>query len=336
METSTLDRRVTAGLWLAGALSLTALWTRRNAKKAEQQFPPAGNFVETDGVRLHYIERGSGPAVLLLHGNGTRAEDFIGCGLMDRLAARYRVIAFDRPGFGFSKRPRDRKWTPAAQAQLFNKACAAIGAERPIVVGHSFGTLVALALALDRESLVRGLVLVSGYYFPTLRLDSLLSAAPATPILGDVMRYTVSPLLGKLMMRPILRNEFSPREIDPRFPGAVPQSLMLRPWQLKAAADEGALMVPAAAELSKHYKELAVPVEIFAGVADKHARQDKQSVRLHEEIPRSTLHMIPGEGHMLHYGMSAEIAQAVDRIAIGTGLSPSAAVPLHASVEDAG
>ncbi|HJV25608.1 MAG TPA: alpha/beta hydrolase [Aromatoleum sp.] len=330
MELSTRDRRVSVGLWVAGALSAAAWWSRRNAKRAEKQFPPAGNFVEVDGVRLHYIERGSGAPVLLLHGNGTRAEDFAGCGLLDRLAAHYRVIAFDRPGFGFSTRPRSRVWTPAAQARLLDRACEMLGAERPIVVGHSFGTLVALALALDRESLVRGLVLVSGYYFPTLRLDSLLGAGPAIPLIGDVMRYTVSPLIGKLIMRPVLRNEFSPRQVDPRFVASVPQSLMLRPWQLRAAAEDGALMVPATAELSRHYREISVPVEIFAGIDDKHAKQQKQSLRLHDEIARSTLHMIPGEGHMLHYDMSAEIAQAVDRIAVSTGLAPTAAMPVRA------
>ena len=71
-----------------------------------------------DGVRLHYIDRGQGEPVVLLHGNGTMAQDFDLSGVLEIAAGRYRVIAFDRPGYGHSARPRDRIWTPDAQAKL--------------------------------------------------------------------------------------------------------------------------------------------------------------------------------------------------------------------------
>jgi len=96
---------------VATAAALTALWVRHRAKKAERDNPPAGRFIDVDGVRLHYVEKGEGSPVVLLHGNTVLLQDFIGSGLLDRLAERHRVIAFDRPGFGHSKRPRDRLWT---------------------------------------------------------------------------------------------------------------------------------------------------------------------------------------------------------------------------------
>ncbi len=99
-------------------------------------------------------------------------------GLIDRLAQHHRVVAFDRPGFGYSERPRDRLWTAAAQAELLNKAIGQLGLERPIVIGHSWGTLVALELALRANAAVQKLILVSGYYFPTARLDAALAAPP--------------------------------------------------------------------------------------------------------------------------------------------------------------
>jgi hypothetical protein len=58
-----------------------------------------------DRDEVHVIVRGRGRPVVLVHGNGTMAEDFAICGLIDRLAARYRVIAIDRPGFGYTGRP---------------------------------------------------------------------------------------------------------------------------------------------------------------------------------------------------------------------------------------
>lgn len=335
MDHSPPDKRLKAGLVLAAALSLTALWVRRSAKKAEQQFPPVGKFTRIDGVQLHYIEQGTGPAVLLLHGNGAQATDFVGCGLMEALGSRYRVVAIDRPGFGYSERPRDRLWTPKAQAVLIGQACLALGIHHPIVLGHSWGTQTALALALDAPTLVRGLVLVSGYYFPTLRLDSWLLSPPAIPVIGDVMRYTVSPLLGKLLMQGMLRRIFSPKEVDPHFLENVPPSLMLRPWQIKAGAEDSAFMIPAAADLARHYKEISQPVEIFVGTDDKVAKPNQQSVRLNKIIPNSRLHLMTGEGHMLHYRRSREIVEAIDLIAGAGGLSRAPAANLESTARDA-
>ena len=172
----------------------TALWVEARARRAERANPPRGQFVEVDGVRLHYVERGSGPAVVLLHGNAVSLADFEASGLIAALSENHRVIAFDRPGFGHSTRPRDRLWTPIAQAELLHAAMARLGIERPTLIGHSMGTVVALALALDHPQDVAGLVLLGGYYYPTLRIDSLLGAPAALPVLGDVLRHTVTAL----------------------------------------------------------------------------------------------------------------------------------------------
>jgi pimeloyl-ACP methyl ester carboxylesterase len=140
---------------------------------AERRNPPIGVFIECDGVRLHYIERGdaAAPCVVLFHGNGTMIQDLILSGLVDHLARHYRVVCVDRPGFGYSQRPRTRIWTATTQAALFAKALDQLGVRNPVVLGHSWGTLVAIALALQSDYAVSGLVLASGYYFPTFRMD---------------------------------------------------------------------------------------------------------------------------------------------------------------------
>src|SRR5215212_11013675 len=88
---------------------------------AERNNPAMGAFIECDGVRLHYLDRGdpAAPCVVLFHGNGSMMQDFTISGLVDRLARRNRVLCFDRPGFGYSQRPRSRIWTATAQAGLF-------------------------------------------------------------------------------------------------------------------------------------------------------------------------------------------------------------------------
>ena len=135
-----------------------------------------------DGVRLHYVERGHGDPLVLLHGNTTMGLDFLLGDFVRLLASRYRVIIFDRPGCGWSERPRGRAvYVPRTQARLIHGALERIGVHRPIVHGHSWGAMVALAMALDFPDSIRAIVLESGYYYPTIRGDVPMASQPAMP-----------------------------------------------------------------------------------------------------------------------------------------------------------
>jgi pimeloyl-ACP methyl ester carboxylesterase len=265
-------------------------------------------------VRLHYIERGQGDPLVLIHGNGTMIQDFTVSGLVDRLVERYRVIVIDRPGYGYSTRPR-QLWTPRAHARLFHKALGQLGVERAMVYGHSWGTLVAVALALEAPELVRGLVLGSGYYYPTLRADTFLLSPPAIPVIGDAMRYTVSPLLARAMLPGLIKRVFQPAAVPQRFDHQFPKALMLRPSQLRAAAEDAALMTPTVMELERHYRELTLPVTIITGADDQISDTGRQSERLHRELPHSAFIALPGLGHMVHHLAPDAVADAIDRTA---------------------
>jgi len=283
---------------------------------AERKNPPIGNFIDCDGVRLHYVERGdpARPCVVLFHGNGTMIQDLILSGLVDRLANHYRVICFDRPGFGYSQRPRTRIWTAETQAALFAKALGRLGARNPIVLGHSWGTLVAIALALQSEADVSGLVLASGYYFPTARMDFWLMSGPAMPVFGDLLRYTISPIISWAIMPKLLRTLFAPRAVSPDFKNGFPISLSLRPKQLRAAAEESAFLVPVAAQLQLRYRGIRCPVRIVHGRDDRLIEAD-QSRRLHRALPGSVLHLVEDAGHMVTYADMPGIAEAVTALA---------------------
>jgi pimeloyl-ACP methyl ester carboxylesterase len=324
----TTTLRSTAGIkpWQAGAL-LTGLglaasffYVHSKTKQAEAANPPQGRFIKVDGVRLHYIERGSGPALVLLHGNGVLANDFQTSGLMDKAAEHYRVIAFDRPGFGYSERPRSKVWTPQAQARLLHHALQEIGVDSAIVLGHSWGTLVALSMALEVPDFVRGLVLLSGYYYPSLRADVPLLSGPAIPLVGDLMRYTVSPLVTRMLWRPLTKRVFAPLPVDARFRD-LSAWMLLRPSQMRASAAESAMMVPAALALAKRYPELKVPAVIIAGTQDRIVDFGHNSERLDERLPDSELQLQPGVGHMTHYAHPDKVLAAIDGIAARVGES---------------
>jgi pimeloyl-ACP methyl ester carboxylesterase len=95
-------------------------------------------FIEVEGVRLHYGDRGSGRPVVLIHSNIVTGDDYNTSGVTERLLGTRRVIIFDRPGYGYSERPRWRPWTAITQGELLHKALRELGVERPVIVGHSW------------------------------------------------------------------------------------------------------------------------------------------------------------------------------------------------------
>jgi pimeloyl-ACP methyl ester carboxylesterase len=306
-----------AAFWAGASLlsaALTAAWVERRARRAERNQPPAGRLLEIDGVRLHVVEKGEGPAVVLIHGNMVSERDYEASGLLDRLARNHRVIAFDRPGFGHSTRPRDRLWTPAAQAKLLHAAMVQLGVREAVVVGHSMGAMVALALALDYPEDVRRLVLLGGYYYQSARIDALLTAPVALPVLGDVMRYTVTAISARLMLNRLVEAMFAPREVPGHFIPALSREMMVRPIQLRANAEDAAFMVPQAKASSERHQELRMPVAIVAGADDKVIDVEAHSARLHRELPGSTLAVVAGAGHMVHYAAPDDIVAAVEGV----------------------
>ena len=290
---------LTVALAGTAALLASAVLNRQLAKRAERRNPPEGSFVTVDGFDVHYVERGAGRPLVLLHGNGSMLQDFESSGLMDAFASNHRVIAFDRPGFGHTKRPSGSKWGPNEQADLFKAALGQLDASDAIVLGHSWGTAVAIALGVRHPTVVGGLVLVSGYYFPTFRPDFLAIAAPAIPFFGNLLSQTISPLVSRAMWPALLAKIFGPAKVPAKFAG-FPEELAMRPTQIHAAAEESALLIPSVAALLKHYGKLGMPVTIIAGEQDRLIDPTSQSERLHREIGQSQYILVPSQGHMVH------------------------------------
>jgi pimeloyl-ACP methyl ester carboxylesterase len=299
---------------MVGALVALAFVNRSLAKQAERDNPPAGRFLDINGVRLHFIERGEGEPLVLLHGNGTMIQDFEVSGLVERAAGRYRVVVFDRPGFGYSDRPRGTIWTPAAQAELIHRALEELQITQAVVLGHSWGASVAVALALQYPQSVRSLILASGYYYPTPRADVVFMSGPAVPLIGDIIRYTVAPVMGRLTWNVMMRRVFGPAPIPAKF-RRFPAEMSLRPWQIRSSAAESALLIPDAFAMREQYPKLRLPVVIVAGEDDQLIKMDNQSGRLHRALDQSSFHAVPGAGHMIHQTHTDEVMAAIDEAA---------------------
>jgi pimeloyl-ACP methyl ester carboxylesterase len=266
-------------------------------KAAAVMHPPLGQFLQINGVRLHYTDQGQGDTFVILHGNGGMAEEIRLSGLDKALARTHRVLVFDRPGFGHSSRPSRLKWTAQEQASLILQALDRLNVPRAVVIGHSWGTLVAVAMAVQEPQRVQRLVLMSGYYFPIPHRGAQSAAVLCRPVIGHFLRHAVLPLLGDGAMWRIIRNCFAPERIPPAF-YRFPVSLALRPSQVFAGAEDGTTMQDSARQLAQIYPSLAQPVLVLTGDGDRVITCGDHSIPLHAALPNSRLVVLQGVGHM--------------------------------------
>jgi pimeloyl-ACP methyl ester carboxylesterase len=307
----------------AAALAAAAVYNVFRTRKVERDHPPTGKFITVDGVRLHYLEKGEGPPVVLIHGNVVTAEDYVLSGVFDKVARNHRVIAIDRPGYGYSDRPQGSMWTAAEQADLLLEALYRLGVERPVIVGHSWGTLVALEIALSEPGSASGLVLLAGYYSPTLRADVPLVAPPAIPVIGDVLRYTISPLMGAALMPLNVKAMFGPLDVPKRFKQEFPYGFPVRPSQIRAESQDAVTMVPAVIGMAARVRDLDIPITIIAGTRDMIVGYEGHAQWFHDQIPGSVLQLVPGAGHMVHYAVPDQVAEAVEKVSERAARQPA-------------
>jgi 2-hydroxymuconate-semialdehyde hydrolase len=160
---SEMSNKRAAKLALLGAV-VGGLWaysrreTRRYESLALSEVEKPGHVVSIDGVGVHYLEAGEGPPLILIHGLG--ASTFTFQRVFPELARRFRVVALDLKGFGFSDRP-EGDYTLTAQAHLVRQLMDRLGIERASVLGHSMGGAVAMRLALAYPERVERLILAS-------------------------------------------------------------------------------------------------------------------------------------------------------------------------------
>lgn len=302
---------------------------RAHEAQAEAAFPPEGEFIDVDGIRVHAVVRGASdaPPLVLIHGSSGNTRDWT-LDIVPRLAEHYRVIVFDRPGLGYTQRAPGSGVsggeTITEQATLLQKAATMLGADRPIVLGHSYGGAVALAWAVHHPDGLSALVAVSA---ASHRWDTGLST---------YYKILSHPLLGPLVI-PLL-TAFVPdtkveREVAAVFkPDAVPDGylahfgagLTLRRTSMRANALQRAGLLDEITALMPRYGDIAIPVEVLHGTADTLVWSAIHSEPLSRAIPGASLTLLPGTGHMPHHAAPQAIIDAIHRAARRSGLEPKA------------
>src|SRR5436190_7954343 len=201
-------------VWLSGSAFATAPAGSGPRLLATRSYAGCENarehFVTVEKLRVHYIESGSGPVVVLIHGNAGAVEDFEfrAIGL---LCSEYRVVAVDRPGHGKSDRPSSKTATLEYQAELLHRTLAALAIKRPILIGHSWGGSLALAYALKYQAEISAVVLLAPAAYPDNHDYRLLQVATRPPVLRELSMLFAKVFIGRRLLKKTLTEAFAPQ-----------------------------------------------------------------------------------------------------------------------------
>jgi pimeloyl-ACP methyl ester carboxylesterase len=311
----TLQLAALVGLFAAGAVAAAlVLFTAHTARRVSAALPPLGRFVEINGSRIHYLERGSGPTLLLIHGLGASMRTFTHS-VLERLAGDFRVVLMERPGSGESTREPRACARVRSQAETVSAFIGALGLERPVLVGHSLGGAVALAVALEHPEQVRGLALVAPLAGvqetvpPVFRNLIITSRA-----LRRLTAWTVATPASILRRAVVLDTLFGPDAVPADYATAGGGLLGLRPKSFCAASEDLVALEGELAGLAGRYGELRMPVGIIYGTGDRVLDHRLHGVEVAAKIRGAELELIEG-GHMLPLTAPDAVAEFIRKVA---------------------
>ena len=285
------------------------VWTRVLVARVERAFPAGGSFVEVDGARIHYFEKGSGTPIVLLHGVYGGAEDWRAT-IFDEVAQRGRAIAIDRPGHGYSDSVRNAL-TPPAQARFVHALLRELGVERALIVGFSWSGPLAASYALQFPDETIGVMTVNGALREWESITDMSNAVLGVPLAGPLLAHTFGTPIAE-WVRPFgAERAFRPASIPAHFARSG-VALDLRPQNLLVNAAEMRTLKPSLRALSPHYREIAVPLMIVTGLGDEVTHADFHSFHMHDEVAGSQLVKVEGAGHQILFSHPAAVLRALD------------------------
>ncbi len=316
------------GFVLAGLVLFTA-WT---ARQVEKKLPPRGRFIEVDGARIHYLDEGTGPTLVLVHGLAGQMHNFTHS-LLGKLTRDFRVVVLDRPGSGYSTRPRRASATMSAQARMISRFCQELKLGRPLIVGHSLGGAIALALALNHPEQVAGLALLAPVTHRPERVPPPFDGiAIASPLLRRLIAWTLATPLSIANRDRALATLFGPEPVAPDFAVRGGGLLNLRPSSFIGASTDLMATHDEIGEMPARYKDLTVPVGILYGTDDRILDAATHGNGLAAKVEGTDLELIEGGGHMILITSADHAAAFVARMAQRAAAAESKVAPVAQSM----
>lgn len=307
-------------------VALVQFLAAKRDRDAAAAFPPTGQIIDVNGVGVHVEQMGAGPDLVLIHGASGNTRDFT-FAFADKVKDRYRVTILDRPGLGWTEQiaPEHKAaWStahanPTEQARLLKAATDQMGVENPIVLGHSFGGIVALAWALEFDDLA-GVVSVAGVANPWPGELDWTYQVNGSAWGGGLMVPLLSAFVPAPYIDNVVSNIFAPDPAPAGYIDHVGPALILRRVSMRANARQVNWLRPYVVEMSQRYGEISVPVEAVHGDADTIVPLDIHSAKLPGQIDGAVVTVLPGAGHMPQHTHADDVIAAIDRVAARAGL----------------
>lgn len=310
----------------------TKTLVNRRARTSEEAFPPLGDFVTVDSAKVHYTREGSGPDLILLHGAGGNLREFT-FAHVDMLKDRFTVTCFDRPGLGYTDRPvgvdtgalATEGESPMLQATMLRSAARQLGIKKPIVAGHSFGGIVAMAwanLGLDANDDVNAAAVVSlaGVMMPWPGPLGRYYTLNGSRFGGAVTIPLISAFAPKGQIDAAIESIFTPQSVPEGYGEYIGAPLSVRASTFRANVRQVNTLRPQVVEMAKRYPELTLPIEVVHGDADTSVPIDVHPREAVKIIPQLNLTTLEGVGHMPHHADPKATVAAIDRAAERAGL----------------
>lgn len=275
----------------AGAMTNALVWERDGHDWPNRE---ASRFVRASGLNWHVQEMGRGPVLLLLHGTGASTHSWRA--LMPLLAARFRVLAVDLPGHGFTQAPPRELLSLYGMSLAIHSLLRQLVTAPAIVLGHSAGAAIAVRMSID------------GHIAPKVIVGANAALLPLRGIAGQLF----SPFAKILARIPLVPRLFARRAFD----RSMIESMLADTgskldrkgtdlyWRLAQSPDHIAAAFGMMAEwdlpcLEKRLHRLKTPLVLLAAAGDK-TILPSDAVRVRALLPETIVVPIADLGHLAH------------------------------------
>jgi pimeloyl-ACP methyl ester carboxylesterase len=267
-------------------------------KKAEQLLPPAGSFAKLGSTRLHYVDQGQGPAIVMIHGIAGNLQNFT-YGLATPLAQTHRVICIDRPGYGYSKSSSNADASLEAQADTIVSLLDHLQIDSAVFVGHSLGGSISMAAAQRHPDRVKALALIAPLtHLPDAHLPAFKALDVPSPLIRYILGWTLA-IPGtlyrmSLSLKFIFGPERAPRDFAIRGGGI----LSLKPQTFITASSDIQNALRSMPAIEAAYGNMKTPIHVLFAHEDRILDCKQNSEDLPSRIPGAQITLVSG-GHML-------------------------------------
>ncbi|WP_181707701.1 alpha/beta fold hydrolase [Chthonobacter rhizosphaerae] len=293
--------------------------------------PRTGTLLDVDGRTVHAIDAGHGTPVVVLHGCCSLAEEMMAA--LEPGARGLRLIAVDRPGYGFSDPLPEGGAGPAAQADWLADVMDHLGLDDAVVLAHSLGSATALQFGLRHPERLRALCLIAPFCRPTDHPAMPLMRALMTPVIGGVLRHAVLPRLVPLIGPSRLAVALHPDRV-PDYLLDFPFAHAAQPVAIQTMAAELIAFNNLSTDAWAEIAAVAAPVSVIVGEKDTIADPLHHVDWLTSLLTGAEVTVMPGVGHTPHHADPGAVLDALRRLIRRAAAGPGDAKRPSKAVRD--